>query len=194
MVSVSLIAVWGMAGGQRSVCVCVCVCVAQQVQWRAVGQLGGCVCVHMHTRAWMCAARQCVGCVCVHMHTRAWICAARQVRWRAVGQFWRECVCVDVCSSAGAVEGSRAVCRVCVCACVPGCAAWQVQWRAVGQHGRCVCVQHGRCGGRLWGSMEGVCVCVDVCRMVGAVEGCGAVLEGVCVRGCVRHGRCGGGL
>ena len=120
-------------------------------------------------------------------------------------------MCVDVCSTAGAVEGSRAVCRVCVC----GRVCLDVQ------HGRCSgglwgsmegvcvctcicasgCVQHGRCGGRLWGSMEGVCVYVDGGSMAGAVEGSGAVCR-VCVcvcicthvRGCVRHGRCGGGL
>ena len=48
----------------------------------------------------------CRVCVCVHMHTCAWMCAAQQVRWRAVGQFWRECVCVDVCSTAGGVQTS----------------------------------------------------------------------------------------
>ena len=56
-----------------------------------------------------------------------------------------------------------------------------VWWRAVGQCGICVCV------------------CMDMCNMAGAVEGCGAVCR-VCVcicthlRGSVQHSRCGGEL
>ena len=54
-----------------------------------------------------------------------------------------------------------------MCVCAWMCATWQVQWSAVGSvEGVCVCictrlrgcVQHSRCGGGLWGSLEGVCV------------------------------------
>ena len=86
------------------------------------------------------------------------------------------CVCVCVCSTAGAVKGCGTAWRVCVCAYAHTC--MDVCSTAVCRV--CVCAYAH--------------TCVDVCSTAGAVEGCGAVLEGVCVCGCVQHSRCGGGL
>ena len=104
----------GLWGSMEGVCVCTCICACGCVQHgRCGGRLWGSmegVCVYVDGGSMAGAVEGsgavCRVCVCVHMHTCAWMCAARQVRWRAVGQFWRECVCVDVCSTAGGVQTS----------------------------------------------------------------------------------------